>query len=33
VGHVAQMGEGRDICSVLVGRPEGKSPLRRPKRK
>jgi hypothetical protein len=28
-GHVARMGEGRDIYRVLVGRPEGKSPLGR----
>jgi hypothetical protein len=26
-GHVACMGEGRGICRVLVGRPEGKRPL------
>jgi hypothetical protein len=28
-GHVARMGEGRDVYRVLVGRPEGKRPLRR----
>jgi hypothetical protein len=27
VGHVARMGEGRDVYRVLVGRPEGKRPL------
>jgi hypothetical protein len=26
-GHVARMGEGRDVYRVLVGRPEGKRPL------
>jgi hypothetical protein len=30
-GHVAHMGEGRSIYRVLVGRPEGKRPLGRPK--
>jgi len=29
VGHVARMGEKRNVCSVLVGNPEGKRPLRR----
>jgi hypothetical protein len=33
VGHVARMGEGRDVCRVLVGRPEGKRPLGRPGRR
>jgi hypothetical protein len=28
-----QVGEGRDVCRVLVGRPEGKRPLRRPRRR
>jgi hypothetical protein len=28
-GHVARMGEGRGVYRVLVGRPEGKRPLRR----
>jgi hypothetical protein len=27
VGHVARMEEGRGVCGVLVGRPEGKRPL------
>jgi hypothetical protein len=31
VGHVARMEEGRDVYSVLVGRPEGKRPLGRPR--
>jgi hypothetical protein len=30
-GHVAHMGEEREMCKVLVGGPEGKRPLRRPK--
>ena len=29
-GHVARMGEGRDVCRVFVGKPEGKRPLGRP---
>jgi hypothetical protein len=32
-GHVARMGEGRGVYRVLVGRPEGKRPLGRPKRR
>jgi hypothetical protein len=32
-GHVARMGEGRGVYTVLVGRSESKRPLRRPKRK
>jgi hypothetical protein len=32
-GHVARMGEGRGAYRVLVGRPEGKRPLRRPRRR
>jgi hypothetical protein len=31
-GHVARMGEGRDAYRVLVGRPESKRPLGRPRR-
>jgi len=31
VGHVACMGEGRGMYRVLVGKPEGKRPLRRPR--
>jgi hypothetical protein len=30
--HVAHMGEGRGVYRVLVGRPEGKRPLGRPRR-
>jgi hypothetical protein len=30
-GHVACMGEGSGVYSVLVGRPEGKRPLERPR--
>jgi hypothetical protein len=30
-GHVAWMGEGRGVHRVLVGRPEGKRPLERPR--
>jgi hypothetical protein len=32
-GHVARMGEGRNLCRVLVGKPEGKRPLERPRRR
>jgi hypothetical protein len=32
-GHVAHMGEGRVVYKVLVVRPEGKIPLRRPRRR
>ena len=31
VGHVARMGEERGMYSVLVGKPEGKRPLWRPR--
>ena len=30
-GHVARMGKRRGVCSVLVGKPEGKRPLGRPR--
>jgi hypothetical protein len=30
-GHVARMGEGRGVYRVLVGKPEGKIPLRKPR--
>jgi len=33
VGHVARMGEKRGIYRVLVGKPEGKRPLGRPRRR
>jgi hypothetical protein len=31
MGHVARIGEGRGIYRDLVGKHEGKSPLRRPR--
>ena len=31
--HVARMGERRGVYRVLVGKPEGKRTLRRPKRR
>jgi hypothetical protein len=30
-GHVAQMGEKRNSCRLLVGKPEGKRPIGRPR--
>jgi hypothetical protein len=33
VGHVAHMGEERGVRRVLVGKPEGKGPLGRPRRR
>jgi hypothetical protein len=30
-GHVARMGEKWNVCSLLVGKPEGKRPLGRPR--
>ena len=30
-GHVARMGQGRGVHRVLVGKPEGKRPLGRPR--
>ena len=33
VGHVARMEEGRGVHKVLVGKPEGKRPLGRPRRR
>jgi hypothetical protein len=32
-GHVARMGEGRGAYKILVGRPEGRRPLGRPRRR
>jgi hypothetical protein len=32
-GHVARMREGRGVYRVLVGKPEGKRPLGRPRRR
>jgi hypothetical protein len=31
--HVACMGQERKVYKVLVGKPEGKSPLERPRRR
>ena len=33
VGHVAHMGEDRGVDRVLVGKPEGRRPLERPRRR
>jgi hypothetical protein len=30
-GHIARIGEGRGLYRVLVGKPEGKRPLGRPR--
>ena len=32
-GHVAHMGEGRGVYRVSVGKPEGRRPLGRPRRR
>jgi hypothetical protein len=32
-GHVVRMGEERNACRTLVGKPEGKRPLGRPRRR
>jgi hypothetical protein len=32
-GHVARMSEKRNAYRILVGKPEGKRPLRRPRRR
>jgi len=32
-GHVARMGEERRVYMVLLGKPEGKRPLGRPRRR
>jgi len=32
-GHLARMGENRGVHRVLVGKPEGKRPLGRPRRR
>ena len=32
-GHVARMGEERQVYRVLVGKPEGRRPLGRPRRR
>jgi len=33
VGHVARMGEERGVYRVLVGKPEGRRPVRRSRRR
>ena len=32
-GHAVRIGERRGVCRVLVGKPEGKRPLGRPRRR
>jgi len=32
-GHVVRMGEERGVYRVLVGKPDGRRPLRRPRRR
>jgi hypothetical protein len=32
-GDVARMGEKRNLCRLLIGKPEGKKPLGRPRRR
>jgi hypothetical protein len=32
-GHVARIGKGRDVYRVLMGKPEGKRPLGKPRRR
>jgi len=32
-GHMVLMGEERAVCRVLVGKPEGRRPLGRPRRR
>jgi len=32
-GHMARMGEGRGVHRVVVGKPEGKRPMGRPRRR
>jgi len=32
-GHMARMGEEREVCRVLVGKPEGRRPVGRPRRR
>jgi hypothetical protein len=32
VGHVARMGKERNMCKVLVGEPEGRRPIGRPRK-
>jgi hypothetical protein len=32
-GYVARMGDKRNACRILMGKPEGKRPLGRPRRR
>jgi hypothetical protein len=32
-GHAARMREKKNVCRILVGKPEGKRPLGRPRRR
>jgi hypothetical protein len=32
-GHVTRIAEKRTVCRLLVGKPEGKRPLERPRRR
>jgi hypothetical protein len=32
-GHVRRVGDNRNACRILVGKPEGKRPLGRPRRR
>jgi hypothetical protein len=32
-GHVARMGEGKNVYRILVGKPKGKRPLVKPRRR
>jgi hypothetical protein len=32
-GHVARIGEKRNVCRILMGKRKGKRPLGRPRRK
>jgi hypothetical protein len=32
-GNVARIEEKRNVCGILVGKPEGKTPLGRPRRR
>jgi hypothetical protein len=33
VGHIARMGEMRNAYKIMVGRPEGKRPIEKPRRR
>jgi hypothetical protein len=32
IGHVARIGENRNVCRILMGKPEGKRSVGRPRR-